>query len=253
MKKIVHFSDLHCGFENLTSRWQSIVTRLIFHKQPASNYVVVITGDLVEDATRPGIFLEAKMSIDRLIAAGFRVLIAMGNHDCGTGIFGYPELAQEFNKTFFGTGSVQYPIRDIIDDIAFLGLNSMAEELNEGDRLGAEGELGGTQLDRLSSLLHSSEVTACRYRVVYLHHHPFHPMLGMQLKDARALHETIHNVGIDAILFGHNHEGLTWNGGWGIRRAYDAGSSTHKEPNKPSPHRVIDLSQDPSHDYDACF
>lgn len=38
---------------------------------------------------------------------------------------------------------------DIIENIAFMGLDSMAEELNWTDRLFAQGELGNKQLKRL--------------------------------------------------------------------------------------------------------
>ncbi len=35
-------------------------------------------------------------------------------------------------------------------------------------------------------------------------------------------------ISIDALLFGHNHQGEERNGTWGIKRWYDAGSATCK-------------------------
>ena len=48
MKKIIHLSDLHVGYKDLGERFQCIADDIIFLKQPAANYVIVITGDLAE-------------------------------------------------------------------------------------------------------------------------------------------------------------------------------------------------------------
>lgn len=254
MKKIIHLSDLHVGYENLTGKLGDIVTRMIFHKPPAENYVVVITGDIVDDATTEGSYDEASAHLNRLVKAGFHVLVVMGNHDCGSGSIGHKKCLQAFMKHFYGEIEIEFPKLDIIDDIAFIGLNSMAEELNRLnlDFFGAEGELGSEQRKKLELLLESENVKNCQYRVVYLHHHPFHPQPFHQLKDSDELGEILVRYDINALLFGHNHDGRRWNGHWNIKRAYDAGSSTGKE-GKANPHRVIDLSKEPALDYDAQF
>ena len=128
----------------------------------------------------------------------------------------------------------------------------MAEELHWLDRLFAEGELGEEQLKRLAGLLESESVKKSEYTVVYLHHHPFHPRPFHQLKDSDKLKEALEGHKIDALLFGHNHDGRVWNGAWGIKRVYDGGTSTKKN-GKANPHRVMDLSKDPAFDYDAQF
>jgi len=102
-------------------------------------------------------------------------------------------------------------------------------------------------------------VTECTYIVIYLHHHPidggnFIRRIFHRLDDAEDLKTVLsrHMQGqhkIDALLFGHNHEGREWNGSWGIPRVYDAGSTTGKR-NLPGPIRVIDLSKDISPDWD---
>lgn len=253
MKRIIHLTDTHIGYQDLSTRMGDIVTRIIFTKENASDYIIIHTGDIVEDATRDGSYEEALAHFKRLQDAGFRVLFVPGNHDYGTGSLGYNKYVNKFKKHFYGTINVTYPIKTIIDEVAFIGLDSMAEELHFYDRLFAEGELGKKQLKRLSNLLENDEeINECQYKVVYLHHHPFHPKPFHHLKDSKKLGKILKRHNISALLFGHNHDGRVWNGKWEIERVYDGGTSTSKD-GKPNPHRVIDLSKNPAFDYDAEF
>jgi 3',5'-cyclic AMP phosphodiesterase CpdA len=229
------------------------VDNIIFHKEPAENYIVVITGDLVEKPTDPSNYEEAKMYISKLENAGFAVLVVPGNHDYGPGSWGMKKYVKQFKETFFGDPDIQYPKPNIIDDIAFIGLDSMAEELNWHDQFFAEGELGKTQLEDLVDILNDSSVKKCKYRVVYLHHHPFHPRPFHHLRDSDKLGKILQQFDISALLYGHNHFGKKHNGKWKIPRCYDGGSATRKEEDDAYPHRVIDLSRDPRWDYDGEF
>ncbi|MGN7614544.1 metallophosphoesterase family protein [Magnetococcales bacterium HHB-1] len=252
MKKIIHLTDTHIGYKKLNQTMGLLVDRLILHKQPASNYVIVITGDLVDDATQKNAYKPMVAHIQELKQAGFEVLLVPGNHDYGTGSIGHKKYVPRFKKAFFGNKKEDFPKLDIIDDIAFIGLDSMEAELHWLDRFAAEGDLGEKQLTKLENMLQSAKVKACTYCVVYLHHHPLAPKLFHHLKDADELGEILRNAPrkIDALLFGHNHAGKVWNGHWGISRVYDGGTSTGKG-GKPNPHRIIDLSKHPSTDYDA--
>lgn len=253
MKKIIHLSDLHIGHRGLSDRFGCIIQNLIFAKEPASDYIVVITGDLVETATRPGNLKEARFHVETLEVAEFRVLVVPGNHDYGTGTLGDKKHARSFNQVFFGSPIVEYPKLDIIDGMAFIGLDTMAEELDWHDRLFAEGELGEAQRQRLAAMLDSAPVEACDHRVVYMHHHPFDPVPFHQLRDSGELGQILMRHGrIDVLLYGHNHAGKKRNGKWGIPRCYDGGTSTRKN-GAPGEHRVIDLSRDPRLDYDGDF
>jgi 3',5'-cyclic AMP phosphodiesterase CpdA len=253
MKKIIHFSDMHVGYKDLGARFERIIDNAIFTKEPARDYVILITGDLVEDANDPGSYEQARAHVERLCAAGFTVLPVPGNHDYGTGDLGSKQFVDAFKETFFGSTGVSYPKLDVIDGVAFIGLDSMAQELHWYDRLFAQGELGAEQLGRLEAILRDGAVAACSHRVVYLHHHPFDPRPLHELKDSDALRETLTSCGnVDALLYGHNHAGKKRNGKWGIPRCYDAGSTTRKN-GTPGYHRVIDLSRDPRWDYDADF
>ena len=228
MKRIIHMSDLHVGHEDLGDRFRTIINRLIFEKgDKPEDYVIVITGDLVENANNPLSYDEVKSGLTNLKNEGFKhILIAPGNHDYGTGSNGDPKFVNAFKKSFFGE-IIEYPKLDIIDNIAFIGLDSMAEELHWYDDLFAQGELGKDQLERLRKRLKLQKVQKCSKKVIYLHHHPFAPRPFHELKDSSSLKKIIEGK-VDAILYGHNHQGQIHNGKWGIKRCYDAGTATLK-------------------------
>ncbi len=256
MKKIIHLSDLHIGHDDCTDNFRLIIEKITESKQPAEDYIIVITGDIVDNANHYAFTDEAVSLIGQVERSGYRVLVVPGNHDYGTGVIGNPKFQGIFRKKYFRTRRIRFPKLDIIDDIAFIGLDSMADELHWLDRFFSEGELGQTQLRRLKRILNRPEITDLK-KVVYLHHHPFDYKAGMQLKDSHDLKKIIENR-IDMLLFGHYHAdagaaGKNNNGTWGIIRCYNGGSSTHKNGNKGF-QRIIDLSSDdPSADYDGCF
>ena len=199
MKRIIHLSDLHIGHRDCGKKFRALVDNLASLMQPAENYIVVITGDLEENANEPSHAGEAIEAIDALRRHGFRVLLVPGNHDYGTGSMGNPDLVPVFKERFYGNRDVIYPKLDIIDEVAFIGLDSTAEELSWHDRILSEGELGAEQLKRLTVLLEGPAV-AERKKVVYMHHHPFDFKIGRQLRDSGELREVIENR-VDMLLF----------------------------------------------------
>jgi len=266
MKKIIHMSDLHVGFDNLGQRFFEIIDHLKEKKgDKACDYVIVITGDLIDNAHHHEDYAEVKTGLKSLNEAGFEhILLIPGNHDYGTGSKGDRKFVKLFQETFFEK-SQDYPRKDIIEDVAFIGLDSMAEELHWYDALWSEGELGDQQLRRLSAIFQEDDVRDCQRRVIYLHHHPFDARPLHQLKDSEKLHKALmeavdKGISIDALLYGHNHEGKSHNGQWGITRCYDAGSATAKPRPKlvkgmacfqvNSSIRVIDIEkEDSGYDY----
>lgn len=254
--KLIHLSDLHVGHEECGKRFRTIIDNITLRMQPAGDFVIVVTGDLCDNANRPEQREEAASGIEKLRNLGYKVLVVPGNHDYGTGTVGHIRNVALFKERFYGNPEILYPKLDIINHIAFIGLDSTAEELSWHDRLLAQGELGREQLVRLKSIIADPAISGMK-KVVYLHHHPFDFKLGRQLKDSDELKEIIENR-IDVLLFGHYHRskasvGKILNGVWGIPRCYNAGTATHKNDN-PGFHRVIDLSGDgPELDYDGSF
>lgn len=256
MKKIIHLSDLHIGHRDCEERFEVIIENITRRMQPANDYIIVITGDLADNVNKPYQREKAAMAVEKLKACGFQVLVVPGNHDYGTGTIGNIKNVKSFKERFYGSSEILYPKLDIIEGIAFIGLDSNAEELHWHDRIFAQGELGKEQLDRLVSLLEDKSISVLK-KVVYLHHHPFDYKIGRQLKDSDELRKILEKR-IDAILFGHYHRSKAgakkvYHGTWGIQRCYNAGTATHKNDN-PGFHRVIDLANpDPQNDYDGCF
>ena len=255
MKKIIHLSDLHIGHEDCGKNFRRIINRISKTMLPAGNYIIVITGDIVNNANHEDYTNEAVKGVGLLRKRGYRVLVAPGNHDYGNGADLKKEFVALFKQKFYGTEDFSWPRLDIIGNTAFIGLDSMAEELHWYDQFFPEGELGKPQLLSLKNIL-GEEKVAKRKKVVYLHHHPFDYKFLMQLKDNDELRNVISDR-VDAILFGHYHRdgesaGRDYNGTWGIPRCYNAGSSTHKNGNTGF-QRIIDLSNDPVKDHDGKF
>jgi predicted phosphodiesterase len=227
----------------------------MFAKRPADRYVIVITGDVI-DSAKTGFFSAAGQAVAVLRQAGYTVLAVPGNHDYANLLYGQKKNVELFKAHFFLDPGRSYPKLDIIENTAFVGLDSMAEELHWHDSMWANGELGakkGQQIERLDKLLKSPAVKACEYKVIYLHHHPFEPVSALhKLKDAEEFCRVLKTHPIDALLFGHNHHGKKWNGFLNIPRCYDGSSSTFKNGGRCE-HRVIDLSRDATFDYNGDF
>ena len=253
-------SDLHVGYKDNAQRFYKIVERIKLERgRHADEYVIVITGDIIDNAHCDDSYRDVNIGLKTLKESGFEhILLVPGNHDYGTGDRGDKKFVKLFQKAFYGDEQ-EFPRKDIIGDIAFIGLDSMAEELHWYDDIWAEGELGDHQLRCLKVILKENDVSLCKKRVVYLHHHPFDFRPLHQLKDSSKLKEVLtgaikEGVSIDAVLYGHNHEGKAHNGKWGIPRCYDAGAATLKPRPKyvdwlpwfatRSSIRVIDFQRD---------
>jgi 3',5'-cyclic AMP phosphodiesterase CpdA len=256
MKKIIHLSDIHIGYGNCGAKFHTIIENITAQKQPAQDYIIIITGDIVENALNSEHIDEAVDAIELLKNLGYTVLVIPGNHDYGTGCRANNKFVEIFKEKYYKSIDITYPKLDIIDEMAFIGLDSTAEELHWYDRFLSEGELGRDQLKRLNKMLQDPQLSSLK-KIIYLHHHPFNFRFWMQLKDKKGLKEIIKNK-VDALLFGHYHNifdiaAKNFNGTWGIPRCYNSGSSTHKNGNGGF-HRVIDLANpNPAADYDGNF
>ena len=240
--QIIHLSDLHIGYKICGPRASKIIKNVIKHENPGKS-IVVITGDIVEQARQDKDLEVALRLIDELRKHNFRVLLCPGNHDYGTGLMNSRKNAQNFRMLFLPEIKT-FPRSDIIKDTVFIGLDSNAEELHWYDRFFADGELGDAQLGRLDKMLGDPGIKDKR-KVVYLHHHPLRSLPFHRLKDSKKLKAVIENK-IDILLYGHLHFGRSYNKTWGIKIVLDGGSSTGKRAAKifgiRIKHRVIDLT-----------
>lgn len=240
--QIIHLSDLHIGYKTCGPRASKIIKSVIKHENP-SDSIVIITGDIVEQANRAEDMEAALALIEELKKHNFRVLLCPGNHDYGTGLMNSRKHARNFRKLFLPQVKT-FPRLDIIEDAVFICLDSNAEELHWYDRFFADGELGAAQLARLDKILKDPQLKD-KTKVVYLHHHPFNHVPFHRLKDCKKLKAVIENR-IDVLLYGHLHFGRSHNKTWGIKIVLDGGSSTGKSAalilGIKIKHRVIDLA-----------
>ncbi len=141
--KIIHLSDLHIGYGETGNMFKRIAEGLVKKNDPDKD-IIVITGDLVDDANHEEHFEEAKAGLKILTKAKFQVLICPGNHDYGAGAQADKDLVRVFNQHFFNQKTVTYPRVKVITDkktkkrVAFIALDSMVEELGFFDQWGAK-------------------------------------------------------------------------------------------------------------------
>lgn len=258
MKKIIHLSDTHIGDKGTDTRMNKVVNKiisLISDETPASDYVIVHTGDVIADAKNEN-YESALHYFMKLKNKGFTLLFVPGNHDYGTGYTKarkeYLKKFNEFRANFYEFQS--YPVKTIIDDIAFIGLDSLEGRFlglkDTDDISGINGEFGDSQLKGLSFILDSEDVINCKYKVVYLHYHPtdFKPAIGSKIEDSDKFKRILQGQKISALLFGHDHDKGNTNFNdsdefkkckeWEIERIYDGGSLLKKKYFL----RIIDLS-----------
>ncbi|MDO8141168.1 MAG: metallophosphoesterase [Candidatus Brocadiales bacterium] len=270
-KKIVHLTDLHLGYEDDVVNSAKIVDRvktwIMTNCTPRSDYVIVITGDLVNNANVQAqwdlsVDLIQKLSEPAPTGEKYEILLVPGNHDYGTGSNADPKFVPIFKQQYFNNSGVVYPLVKIVgndtthEKVAFIGLDSNEGELNPRDELLADGEIGDPQLGELGRRLRRDDVRECAYRVVYLHHHPFESPVfkfGHWLKDRKKLEDVLKvaaadGIRVDALLFGHNHGGRSFHNKWGIHRVYDGGTTGGKR--KPSFIRIIENLSNPDVDAD---
>ncbi len=248
--KIVHITDLHIGYNNkkynCEKRAKTLVDKLIKKCIPPSDYTIVLTGDIVDKGKEIGEFEKAKIILDKLEIAGIKLLLVPGNHDYGSGKSISEKYQKRFKKVFYGNSKYEFPSCKIINNTAFIGLDSLQGEFDTKKPKRPNGSIGKGQLKKLREELSKPKVLQCKYCVVYLHHHPFYkaPFWIMALKDSKELGNILKEFDIDMLMFGHKHKGDILNGKkWGIPRIFDGGCSTGKKMDKPTPVRIIDLTK----------
>lgn len=221
MVTLLHLSDLHIHEHpghSRNLRLGVLVTWILDnYEHGATN--VVITGDLVDDGEREQ-YEQLVALLMPLKAAGFRLLIAPGNHDLGR-MGNVCSIASRVHfQRYVGGGlmglsaadtvsdvmSELYPLVHPLDGVTFVGLDSDAGGFVDGTQF-ARGAIGSAQLERLQKILDAE--AGKQPIVVYLHHHPFDRGFALCLSDASDLMTTI-NGRADLLLFGHKHKSESW-------------------------------------------
>ena len=270
--KLVHLSDTHVGRSDNLARFERVIDDLCANPPDRPERCCVVhTGDLIDKANAAN-RQAARIALERLRAAGFRVFLCPGNHDYGNAAGIEKAAARDFRDYFadyiFASPAREFPVAHLLDDRhALLLLDSNEAELGWWSGLFAEGHLGSAQLERLNALLEHPEIRA-RQIILGLHHHPFNyansvtPDVGdghlvhhlsvlltrpfRRLLDAYSLCETIRGR-VHVLLFGHRHFGLNCSTNsqcYDIPLALDGGSSTGTDGNGDRlRYRIIDLDQ----------
>lgn len=281
--KIIHFSDIHIGYKDkhysekyskCDDRFSLVINNLQaklkeLNKMKKNEYVIIITGDLVNQAGDLGVdgdyqnYKIMKEMLAKLNNNGFKnILVVPGNHDYYKPYMHAKKIFIQIFKDNFGGFTQEpaltedYPRLNIINKVAFIGLDSMSAENGLIKSWGADGDLGRPQKDRLIDLLNNNDsVQKCTHRVIYLHHNPFDLNYWHILRDAKefkdvltSYNETHADKKIDLLLFGHTHNAQKYDGNCGITRCYEAGTTTRKL-GMAGIHRLIDI-ESPNKDID---
>ena len=110
MNKIIHLSDTHYGTKKANKNFQTLVDNIIDRMQPAEDYIILITGDLIVNGFHDGHHIKCKELIDRLSDANFQVLVVPGNHDYGRWGWGFDlDRVKDFKKRYFENENQSYP------------------------------------------------------------------------------------------------------------------------------------------------
>ena len=271
--KIIHLSDTHVGYDDNANRFKKIAGHIIANCAPASDYLIIHTGDVIDREYDVKNHRPAIEVFEKLENAGFKIFLCPGNHDYGDESGMRKDCAQEFRRDFgkylFPDSAKTFPVKTIVKDNVFIGLDSCAAELRYMESWFAEGRIGKTQLSALNEMLAEEEKDRRKEKkiILYLHHHPFtyastvrpgyydpHWRFHLiqrftqrfrRLIDAYSLLQIIRDR-VDVLLFGHRHFGLDCSVDsqrYGMAIGLDASSSTctRMDTNRMR-YRIIDLS-----------
>jgi 3',5'-cyclic AMP phosphodiesterase CpdA len=173
---------------------------------------LVITGDLTHIAL-PDEFLQARRWLDAL-GRPHDVTVVPGNHDAyvavpwAQGLSRWePYLASDATHGDCQADAAEavFPSLRVRGPVAFIGLSSACPSAP----LLATGRLGGSQLQRLETLLEQTGRERL-FRVVLLHHPPVpgEEKWRKRLTDAAQLCAVIARQGAELVLHGHRHRSV---------------------------------------------
>lgn len=210
MIRIIHLSDLHVRSKmsreenrNAAALVPEIVKR--YGGGPKKTTIVVITGDLVDDAKSVQYGQLKKLVLDPL-RKKFTVLAVPGNHDIARwgNVFDSKAPAR-FRTIVRNVPALPKPQIDSVevDDerkVVFIGVDSADEK---DAAFFANGVVNVDQRKAMSAAL-DDPAYAGFFKVVYVHHHPFLRHLFVSFHEADKFLRRVQKK-VDLLLFGHKH------------------------------------------------
>lgn len=235
MFKLAHLSDIHLGplptvaLRDLMSKrmfgyanWRrsrsrrhrgDVLVSVIDHLHTQAPDHIAVTGDLINIAL-PAEFAFARHWLADL-GDPHAVSVVPGNHDAyiplptGTG---FETWSAHMRSDDAGdAGDLVFPYVRRVGRISLIGVSSAVP----ASIFKAVGRLGPAQLGRLADCL-EAEARAGRHRVMMIHHppHATGTKLSKRLEDGASLMAVLKQVGVDLVIYGHNHRfDLSWHEG----------------------------------------
>ncbi|MBN1541749.1 metallophosphoesterase [candidate division KSB1 bacterium] len=266
---LIHLSDLHCGLAEQDSNYARLIHHIIeCYGDQAHKSVIFITGDLIDIAIKMTktdtldyyrqYLREIAEDLQSLEKMGFHILVIPGNHDLKIkdqtyrGFYENPnqnylflDLKREFHHIFYRntSGESDYPVVDMIDGIAYIGVDVMDAAPDSSDEVftarryrryygkkGINFGISSRQLKKLSDLLDwlESKESECRGIVFYLHHIEA-PERNADFQRFFDQIERLQRIPVLALLAGHTHVSLLPHEHWNQRfPTFIAGTATNK-------------------------
>lgn len=251
MANFIQISDLHIHTNNdeHENRTLKKLVSNIINKYSVEKPVVLITGDIVDDGKEEQ-YKNAVNLLTPLIDAGFTTLACPGNHDYGCRGNIYTEKSQQlFQKMILGEllkipeakeDNIEledmYPLVREINGIRYIGIDSVVANEDQPFHF-ASGEVGKRQRGFLEKKIN---IPFDGKTVVYLHHHPFYHMVGLQMDDAQDFLKVIRGKA-EILCFGHKHVPAVWMSQHEINWIFAASKTTEENENGCYQYREIDF------------
>ena len=244
--KIAHIADLHFSTFFKNSNLENIKHILKYILRTKADHTV-IAGDLTDNADSKDFEILRKLFKSFNILSSDRLSLVIGNHDIFGGlqtpedILSFPEkcknvkydkMVKQFGdyyyESFSGTNkndASYFPFVKVLDDIQFIGLNSIAHYSKMKNPFGSNGKITDNQLIETGNLLKSSS-SANLKRIVLVHHHFNKIKLKknnlapgfwqkiekqtMKLKKKKRIISFFKEYNVDIVLHGHWHSNLEY-------------------------------------------
>lgn len=245
MLRIIHLSDLHIrskkGREENTHAG-ALVSEIVsrYGSGPKTKTLVVITGDLVDDAKSVQ-YKQLRKIVLGPLEKKFRVLAVAGNHDLARhGNLFDKHAPARFRKFVRNIAPFPKPQIDTVEitgerSVLFVGVDSADEE---NKVFFADGIVSADQRRAMSEKLNDAKYEKF-FKVVYVHHHPFLRQWFVSFKEADEFLRTIQKK-VDLLLFGHKHVHEAFVGRYDVPRLLASGKVTARVADMLA-FRVIEL------------